>query len=191
MAEARMPQFVRDVVQFNLSCAKRPQPELALAGAIALAAVIIGRKVRDEFGTRPNVQIIAVAESGAGKDHARQINDRILSETKCSHLLGPEEVASDAGLFTMLQNSPSVLWQADEFGRFLKTTNSVKNASHLFAVPSALMRLFTSAGKDSFRPKAYGDPRKNLTINQPHLVLFATTTPETLFSALSQEACTF
>ncbi len=70
--------FISDVVEYNLSTAKKPQPIFAVAGALALTGSLIGRKFKDEFGTRPNVQIVSVGETTCGKDHARQINDNTL-----------------------------------------------------------------------------------------------------------------
>lgn len=46
----QVPGLMRDVIEFNLDTARRPQPVLALAGAIGLQAVLAARKVRDERG---------------------------------------------------------------------------------------------------------------------------------------------
>ena len=181
-----VPGFISQVIEYNLQAAYRPQPILALAGAICLQAALCGRKVRDEYGTRPNVQIISVVGTSLGKEFARGVNSDILTYAGAEKLLGAEEVASDAGLFRMLADHPVKLWQLDEFGRFLKTTTSAAKSPHLYAIPSALMRLFTSAGK-LFLPKAYGDSKMNVSIDQPCLVLHATSTPSTLFSALSSD----
>jgi hypothetical protein len=182
-----VPGLIGDVLRHNLATAKRPQPMLALAGAAALQATIIGRKVKDEYGTHPNLQLICVAGTGKGKDHARQVNANILTQSQCEQLLGPEEVSSDAGLYTALYENPSMLWQADEFGRFLQTTKSAGRSPWLYAVISALLKLYSSAGK-LFAPKAYAVSKGNIVIDQPHLVLLGTTTPQALYSGLSSDA---
>ena len=81
-----VPGFMGDVIAHNLATAPKPQPVLALAGAIALQAVLCARKLTDETGARPNIYICGVANSGAGKDHARQLNKRILLEAGISQL---------------------------------------------------------------------------------------------------------
>ncbi len=181
-----VPGLVSEVAEFSLSTAKRRQPLLSLFGAIALLATLIGRKMQDIYGTRSNLQIITVVESGAGKDQPRGINSEILIRAQLDKLEGPEEVASDAGLFKMLSEHEVRLWQCDEFGRFLATTGNARSSPHLYAIPSALMRLYTSAGK-LFRPKAYGDSKHNLTIDQPCLILYGTSTPDALYAALSAD----
>lgn len=181
-----VPGFIEQVVEFNLSTAKRPQPALALAGALCLQAVLIGRKLRDEFGSRSNVQFIGVASTGKGKDWARSVNSDVLTQSLLDRLDGPEEVASDSGLYQMLSDHPCLIWQIDEFGRFLQCTESAQK-SYLFNVVSGLMKLYTSAGK-LYRPKAYGDAKSNLTIDQPCLILHASTTPDALFQSLSAKA---
>lgn len=182
-----VPGFCDQVVQFNLQTCKRIQPALALPGALCLQAVLIGRKVRDEYGSRPNIQFITVAKSGKGKDAARQINSDILTQSQLSKYDGPEEVASDAGLYAMLANQPALLWQIDEFGRFLKCTANASKSPHLYNVIGALMKLYTSAAK-LYQPKGYGDRKQNLQVDQPCLVLFASTTPDALYGALSTDA---
>jgi hypothetical protein len=44
-----------------------------------------------------------------------------------------------------IDDSPTVLFQFDEFGRFLRTIGDPKRAPHLFNVLTALMKLYSSA----------------------------------------------
>ena len=93
-----VPGFVQKVMTYNLDNAIRPQPVLALAGAIQLQAALAARKVCDARENRTNLYIIGVAGSGAGKEFARKINRRIFNVAGLSHLDGHDELASDAGL---------------------------------------------------------------------------------------------
>ena len=71
--------LLQQIIDFNLRTAHKQQPELALAGAIALMATIAGRRVEDDYGTRPNIYLVGVGASGCGKDHARKINKLLLA----------------------------------------------------------------------------------------------------------------
>lgn len=182
--------FIQQVMAHNLENAPKPQPVFALAGALALTAAMVGRRVRDEFDGRTNLLIIAVGETASGKDFARQLNDEILVSSGLGRIVAGEEVTSDAAIFRLLREWPSRLAQFDEFGRFLQTAMQSKN-SWLFNVVSALLKLYSSANRENFQPKAYavaGPEKPDQGINFPHLVLHATSTPEAIYQGLGVSA---
>lgn len=182
-----VPGLIERVVAYNLATAHRRQPVLALAGAVGLQAVLAARKVRDERGNRTNVYLVGVAPSGAGKDHARKVNKNILFGAGLGDHEGNEDLASDAGLVAAVAAEPAVLFQLDEFGRFLRTIGDPKKAPHLFNVLSALMRLYSSADT-VFRGKAYADKNRNLTVDQPCVSVYGTTVPCHFYESLTAES---
>jgi hypothetical protein len=177
--------FISDLMRHNLATAKKPQPWFALAGAIALTGSLVGRKVTDAYGTRTNVQIISVGETGCGKDWSRELNTEILLTSGNDNIATGEDVTSDSSLYRILEEHPSKLFQADEFGRFLATTAS-SQSNPLFSVPTALMKLYTSARAKKYIAKVYADFKRSpaIEISQPHLVLYATSTPVAIFRSL-------
>jgi hypothetical protein len=182
-----VPGLIGEVVAHNLEYAPRPQPQLALAGAIALQAVLAGRKVCDERGNRTNVYCVGLAKSGAGKDHARKLTRDILFAAGADALEGNEDLASDAGLFTAVETQPAILFQLDEFGRFLRTIGDPKKAPHLFNVLTAFMKFYSSA--DTFvRGKAYADAKRNKSVDQPCVVLYGTTVPDSFWESMTSES---
>lgn len=183
----RVPGFIDEVAEFNLATATRPQPVLALAAAICLQAVLAARKVRDERGNRTNLYCVGVATSGAGKDHARKVNKNILFASGLVEHEGNEDLASDAGLVTAVEAEPAVLFQIDEFGRFLRTIGDPKKAPHLFNVLTALMKLYSSADT-VFRGKAYADKKRNKVVDQPCVSVYGTTVPEHFFESLTADS---
>ncbi len=182
-----VPGFIHDVIAFNMATATRPQPVLALAAAICLQAVLAARKVRDERGNRTNLYCVGVAPSGAGKDHARKVNKNILFQAGLNGLEGNEDLASDAGLVAAVEHQPAILFQLDEFGRFLRTIGDPKKAPHLFNVLGALMKLFSSADT-IFRGKAYAERKRNRVVDQPCVSLYGTTVPEHFFESLTVDS---
>ena len=176
-----------DVMAHNLATAHRPQPVLALAGAITLQAVLAGRKVRDERGNRTNLYAVGVAPSGAGKDHARKVSKNVLFHAGLDALEANEDLASDAGLVSALEINQASLFQFDEFGRFLRTIGDAKKAPHLYNVLTALMKLYSSADT-VFKGKAYADAKRNKVIDRPCAVVYGTTVPEHFFESLTADA---
>ena len=182
-----VPGFITEVMSFNKETAHRWQPMLALAGAMCLQAVLAGRKVRDERGNRTNLYVVCLAGSGSGKDNARMINKAVLFKAGLNGLEGNEDLASDAGLVTAVEAEPAILFQIDEFGRWLRTIGDPKKAPHLFNVISTLMKMYSSA-RSVFKGKAYADAKRNKVIDQPCVSLLATTAPEHFKHALTPDA---
>lgn len=180
-----VPGFVGDVVRHTLSVAHRYQPVLALAGAIMLQAVLAARKVRDERGNRTNLYAIGVALSSAGKDKPREVNDRIL-ELADVDLLGNEEVTSDAAVLTAVEARPAILFQFDEFGRFLRTMGDPRKSPNIYSAVTTLMRLYSNANR-TYRGKGYADAKRNKTIIQPCACIYGTSTPRAMYESLTKE----
>ena len=183
----QVPGFITDVIAYNIETSQRPQPVLALASAICLQAVLAARKVRDERGNRTNLYCVGIAPSGAGKDNARKVNKNVLFQSGLNEHEGNEDLASDAGLVTAVEQQPAILFQIDEFGRFLRTIGDPKKAPHLFNVLTALMKLYSSADT-VFRGKAYADKKRNKVIDQPCVSVYGTTVPEHFFEALTADS---
>jgi len=182
-----VPGLIGDVMSHNLATAFKPQPELALAAGLCLLSVLTGRKVEDSRGTRTNLYAFGIAESGAGKDHARKLNKQILTAIGAEELIGAEGFASHAGVVSSLEETPSRLFQIDEFGRLLKTLKNPASSPHLYHIVSVLLKLYSSANSQ-FVGDAYSDKSKLKRINQPHAVLYGTTVPQSFFEGLTFES---
>jgi len=181
-----VPGFVGQVVEYCLETSHKPQPILALAGAVCLQAVLAARKVDDQRGNQTNLYIVAVAESGRGKERPRQVNRNILFRASQKHLEGPEEFASDSGLLKAVELQPAVLFQIDEIGRLLKTIGDHRH-SHLYNIASALIKLYSCTGS-VFQGKAYADNKRNTPIHHPCVTLFGCTVPMHLYESLTTAA---
>jgi len=183
------PGLIGEIVRHNLRTALYPQPELAFAAAISLLAVITGRKVTDERGTRTNIYVLGLAPSGSGKEHARKLNKEILIRAGGEKMLGPERVGSSAGLVAVVSDSPAVLFQLDEIGRLLQTMQNPGKSPHLFNVGTVLMQLY-SASDSLWIADAYADLKKVKRINQPHACIYGTAVPDGFWNAMTAENVT-
>lgn len=179
--------FLGDVIAWNCMTARKPQPELALAAALSLLSVLTGRKVKDDTGTRTNLYCVGLCGSGGGKDHARKVNKKILQASGQERLIGPEGIGSHVGVTAALAMEPALLFQLDEFGRFLTTLQNPSKAPHLYNVITVFLKLFTSS--DSlYKGDAVSDMKRVATIDQPHAVLYTTTVPASFFASLTSES---
>ena len=184
-----VPGLMSAVMGFNLATAHKPQPELALAAAIALMSVLTGQTISDRYGTRTNLYILGVCKSGGGKENARKVNKDILTEAGAEDMVGPEGLASHAGLFTAVNLYPRLLLQLDEIGRMLRVLSNPSAAPHLSGIITVLMKMFT-ASNTTYIGDAYADKDRNRTIDQPHVCMYATTVPNSLYEGFSAESIT-
>lgn len=180
----RPPGLVGDVVAHINATARKAQPLLALATSYAFCGALFGRKVRDEWDLRTNIYCLGVAESGAGKDHSRQVVKRLCAEAGVANdLLGGEEVTSDAAIATRLERTPSVLFLWDEIGHMLTNMMSRFSSGHRQGIVPYLMRL-TGSARGIFLGKEYAtEERKDIV--QPNVCVYGTTVPSVLYEGLT------
>jgi hypothetical protein len=186
-ARGNGPGLVSEVMDHCLATAPYPNVVMAFAGALALQAVLAGRKVRDPGNNRTNLYLLGLAHSSAGKEHPRKINIEILHAVGLSEQIGGR-FASGEGVQDALFSEPCMLFQTDEIDGMLQSINKAKDARHenimgtLLTVYSAANSIFPmrrKAGKES--PGA---------IDQPCLVVFGTAIPNHYYEALSDRMLT-
>lgn len=182
----RPPGIIGEIIDYNLQTAKYPQPEHALAGALALMSLVTGRRICDESGTRTNLLIVALGPTRSGKEHPRQVNKKIL-EICGAEKMYEEKLASHSSLHGFLQISHAGLLMNDEFGDFLALARSTKGANTQPAqIISAIIKLYSSSAS-KYKADRYADNSKQVEINQPHLVLYGTSTGEVFWKHVTPE----
>jgi hypothetical protein len=177
----RVPGFIEDVMTFTLETAPYPERALAFGAALALQALLAGRKVRDAADNRTNLYVLGLANSGAGKDYPRKVNQRLLVEVGLAGCLG-DSFASGEGIEDRLFLEPAALFQVDELDGLLLRVNQAKDARHEQII-NILLQMYSSANSVYvMRAKAGGERR---LIDQPCLCLFGTAVPKHFYEAIS------
>ncbi len=176
-----------DMVGYMLATARRPQPELSLGASLCAIGALMGRKYRTESNLRSNLYVIALADSGSGKNHSREIINELFYEAGLAQYLGGNKIASGAGLLTALHRQPSLLLQIDEFGMFLEgIADRRRSPRHLTEILDNMTELYTSAGGVFLGAEYANRDGKNerRDINQPCLCVYGTTAPTRFWNAL-------
>lgn len=177
-----VPGFVRQVTDYTLAVSPYPQPALAFAAALVLQAFLAGRKVRDAADNRTNLYVLALANSGAGKNEPRKVNQRICVEVGLQDSLG-DAFASGEGIEDRLFLTPSVLFQTDEIDGLMNAINRASDARHE-GIMNVLLKMYTSSSSIyPMRVKAGG--RSPGVIDQPSLCMLGTAVPKYYYEALS------
>jgi hypothetical protein len=182
----RVPGFIDEVMTYTLRTAPYPERTLAFCGALSLQALLAGRKVRDVSDNRTNLYVLGLANSGAGKDYPRKVNQKILLEAGATDSLG-DTFASGEGIEDRLFVHPSVLFQTDEIDGLMAKINLGKDARHE-GIMNVLLKMYTSAS--SLYPMRVKAGREHGLIDQPCLCIFGTAIPKHYYEALSLKMLT-
>jgi hypothetical protein len=181
-----VPGFIDEVMTYALSTAPYPERSLAFCGALALQAFLAGRKVRDRSDNRASIYVLGLANSGAGKEHPRKVNQQILLHAGLADYLG-DTFASGEGIEDRLFIQPSVLFQTDEIDGLMSKINLGRDARHE-GIMNVLLKMFSSAS--SIYPMRVKAGREPGIIDQPSLCIFGTAIPKHYYEALSLKMLT-
>ncbi|MCC7408098.1 MAG: bifunctional DNA primase/polymerase [Phycisphaeraceae bacterium] len=182
-----VPGFIAQVMAFTLANAPYPNIGLAFCGAMALQSYLCGRKVCDQGDLRPNLYLLALASSGTGKDFPRKVNARVLFEIGHVAALG-DKFASGEGIQDALARTSAMLFQNDEMDGVLRQIN-LDRENRRESIPNILLTLYTSAN-DVYPIRVKAGQKEAAHIDQPHLTLFGTATPQYFYESLSQRMLT-
>jgi len=183
----RVPGFVSEVIDHCLATAPYPNVPLAFCGALALQAMLAGRKVRDAGDNRTNLYVLALAYSSVGKDWPRKVNTTVLHHAGLVESLG-EKFASGEGIQDSLFRTPAMLFQTDEIDGLLQSINKAQDARHE-NILGTLLTMY-SAANSIFPMRRKAGKESPGVIDQPCLVVYGTAIPTHYYAALSERMLT-
>ncbi len=185
-----VPGFVDTVVKLSMQSAPYPNRVLSFTGALALLAFLVGRKVQDKRDNRSNIYLIALADSGTGKDHPRKVNFNIAFRAGVAGAIG-DAFASGEGLEDALFMHPSMLFQADEFDCIFNTLKYSKD-NRSESINEKLLKFYGASNtiyplrKKASAKKKDGLEHEIAHIVNPNLVLLGTAIPQYFYESLSR-----
>ena len=180
------PGILADICDWMESTAPRPQPTLYLGAAIALLGTVMGRKYQTPSGLRTNVYCIGIAPSGAGKNHAINCVDRILTDAQLDQYLGGSKIGSGPAMIKAVSRHPAMLFQLDEFGMMMSHMASADRApAHLRQILDNMTELYSAANR-RFRGIEYSSKEtERAEIEHPNMCIHGVSTPGSFFNSLS------
>lgn len=117
---------IGQIMDYTLSQAKRPNRPLAFAGAVAFLSMIMARGWRNAENGRTPLYIVALGDSGIGKQAARSTNQRLAVEIGMpEHVVG--NFRSGEALEDFVLTKARILSQYDEIDtlfRLMRDDNS-------------------------------------------------------------------
>ena len=180
------------IVDYSTRTAKSPQPFLALGAAIATVGALAGRRYASPTDLRTNVMVIALADSGSGKDQPRKCVRRALFDAGVTQYLGGEEWASGQAIFGSLEEFPARLFMINEFGHVLNSVTSHNASAHKANIMKNLTSLFTSASEmvpgTEYAKQTGKEGKKRVDLFQPHVCVYGDTVAAVLWKAMQSGA---
>lgn len=179
----QVPGLVGNLARWINTQNPKDQPDLALCSALACMSALVSKSCRTDRGTKGNVMLVCVAESGAGKDAPLQAPERLLQACGLGERVGAANYSSDTALAKALACNP-VCWCADEFGRILSDMTD-RGQSWTRRLADLVLQIYGRASS-KWQGKAMADSRAACPeIIKPYLTLLGATVPGHLYKALA------
>ena len=186
-----IPGFVDEVVEYSMRAAPRPNRVLAFAGALTMLAHLAGRKFIGPNDARPNIYVIALADSGVGKEFPRSLN-RNLAQLQNLEMSVKNLIGSGQGLEDALRRTPALLMQMDEFDTTMNVLKDERgNRQATESTWDMLLSVFSESNSNhAMRTKAASQQNRDGdgAIYAPSLSLFATAIPSKFYASLCERA---
>lgn len=179
--------LVADIANWITSTAIRPQLILSLAAAITFVGLLKGHRVQSvDRSARTNILCLALAPTGAGKEHPQQCIFKLIKECGLQkHLMG--EPVSGVGLLNGLLEAGRIgMLAIDEMGRYFSNATGANAGGFQREIVDYMIKSFTKAN-GILIGRAYGNTKKNPRIDvvEPHLCVMGATVREKITAACS------
>jgi len=176
---------IKDLRDLILKSSMRYQPGIALGGAIAIASVAVANRFR--FGNIwPNLYVIAVANTGAGKSFPYTAAKRLLNAENGLDLLGAGGYRSSTAMLKDLVGKRERLDLIDECSSLFKT---IRDGGIFQAdMMDILNQLWSDSSSLFIGPEAAG--REKIQVWHPCISALFSTTPDGLKNSISREFVT-
>jgi hypothetical protein len=189
-----VPGVLGDVVRYANRTAPKPQPQLAVPGALALGSVACARRFRKaDRNNLSGLYFVNVALSASGKEHPASVLGQCLEAAEWPELMGRSGYTSDSAVFSALWHQPAHVTVIDEIGELLGNNQS-EGAHYSRAAVTALVEAWGRLA-GTMRPKAYAtmglnqqqaDAQLKRLVHYPSITLLGMTTPASFYGALTR-----
>ena len=180
------PGLPGEIAAWINSTALYRQPILALGAAICASGTLFAHRICSKSNLRTNFMVLGLAESGTGKNHARECIKSLFHSVDLKHqTLG--KFASDSGLVNALDKNKGIgLALIDEIGREIASLNTKGAGSHETRLLTTMMEMYSEAGT-YYDGKRYANSEDIKKLIQPCLNIYGTTVPKRFFDSMTSD----
>lgn len=178
----RVPGLLGEVTDWIVSSARRPNRTLALGAAIPIIGTLMGQAIAGPTLSATHLYIVALAPTGAGKDHPLRSIMTILKGCNADRLVGPDEFISMPAVISFLTKKQLSVCPIDEIGAFLKRLGHFKASAYEKSVTKMLRSVWGASFRSIMTPEWAAKESKE--IKNPAMSIYGVSTPQEFFSAL-------
>jgi hypothetical protein len=185
------PGIVGEFSRHIKAAAIRPVDEIAIAGAIALGAGMMGNTFTISR-TGLNHYCLILARTGMGKESAASGISSILDAVRpyapaIDDVIGPAKFMSGQSLLRTLDARKCFVSVMGEFGMTLQQWCDPRAPGSLAMIRQLLIDLYNKSGpQDVINPAVYSDTTKNtMRIQGPAVSILGESTPDTFFAKIT------
>lgn len=188
------PGMIGKLLAWGLETAHKPLPHVTLQSAFATASAAASRRYRTNLNNWPSLWFLNTEVTASGKEHPESIIEIALEAAGLGRLLAGSGYTSPGAIFSVMMDRPAHIALIDEFGKLMQSSQAKGNQQKADAI-TLLMQIFSSCHR-SIRPQAYSamglskEQRRDLSdrvIQNPGVVLYASTTPSTFFDSIDRQ----
>ena len=197
-ARFRVPGVICEFAEWVDETSPAQVPEFGVTAGLALVSVLCGRAVKTLTGIRPNIYVLNLATSGAGKNNSIKRLRRALASAGAldRHTFG-SNATSGAAIRNRFADaagkkdeadsadgsSMSKIWLSDEMGGVW--SQATQNAALGASIMADLLTFF-SASDEIMEGTAMAQKAAS-SLPYPHLSILGTSTPSALFEKMTME----
>lgn len=187
--------ILREIFDYYNATSGNDQKGFAIQTALALGSIVCARNFKTDAENYSSLYFLNIAKSGTGKEHCKNLIERILMASGAIDLVGGDGYTSPGGLFTGLLISPKHITIIDEFGRYLEAANNKNNTSQK-EVNTKIMEAFGRCNS-IMRSQTYSTMTlkeedrasfKDRFISCPALTVVGMSTPNTFYSNINSSS---
>ncbi|WP_316201673.1 MULTISPECIES: bifunctional DNA primase/polymerase [unclassified Bradyrhizobium] len=178
-----IPGLVGELVEWMACSSPSPSRPCALGPALIWVGTIAGRHQAGPTDLRTNLNVVTLAPSGYGKDHARKALQRLAFKSGLHRFLAPENFLSDSALRKTIEQNPVCMSLMDEFGGFIHKIMDRRAGSHQSNMRQMIMQLFTSS--NGFYSGAAAAQETAAPIHNPCFSIYGTSTAHDFWPSMS------
>lgn len=184
------PGLVGEVAEYMYNSAPRKNKMVAIAGALAFMAGICGRQFNVSNGVGLNLYITLLAESGMGKEAAKNGADRLFHHLAqhvpgVTTFIGPRAVSGPALEKAVAEHNPCFVTFVGEMGVRLQQMLAKRGGDP--AMKAAWLGLYTAAVRDGRHQGAFHSNKDNRTADVifPAVTIYGESTQSEYYQAIS------
>jgi|GEM_PF-3362481 len=185
-----------DIVNYYNATDGNTQPLFAVQSALATCSVILARNFESNFSNRSSIYLMNLGKSTTGKEHGKNVIERVLLACGKDDLISGEGYTSASGVLSALMDKPRHIAIIDEFAKYIHAAQNKNSSGHLMEANAYLTQSYSKLN-GTMRPRSFAtlqltqEKKKqmaNMKVTNPAITLLGIAPPQDFFQTIDASA---